>query len=85
MCAEKLPMRALSAGPIAPTKASAARSSRSKFGSMLPLRSSSMTTVIGCTSFENSVRSCRLPLSSIAKSARVRSGSRRPCAFVTVA
>ena len=47
MLVEKLPMRALSSEPIARTKASAARSSSAKFGFMLPLRSSSMTTVMG--------------------------------------
>ena len=34
-----------------------------KLALMLPLRSSNITTVIGWTSFANSVSSCRLPLS----------------------
>jgi len=47
MCVAKLPMRALSAGPMALTNAAAACSSSSKLGFMLPLRSSSITMVIG--------------------------------------
>jgi hypothetical protein len=78
-------MRALSKGSIERTKASAARSSRSKFGFMLPLRSSSITTVMGWMSLAKRVSVCRLPSSSTAKSPAVRSGTRRPWALVTVA
>ena len=58
---------------------------RRMFARMLPLRSSSMTTVIGWMSLANRVRICRLPLSSIEKSSLDKSGTRRPSAFVTVA
>src|SRR5499427_1917268 len=75
---EKLPMRALSAGDISVTNASAAFSTRPKFRRMLPLRSSSITTVIGCTSLAKRVTSWRLPLSSTWKRSRVRSGTSRP-------
>ena len=78
-------MRALSAGSIASTNASAACSSTAKFGFMLPLRSRSMTTVIGWMSLANSVSVCGLPLSSIEKASRGKSGTRRPWALVTVA
>src|SRR5216117_1946166 len=81
----KLPMRALSAGSIALTNSSAACSTSSKFARMLPLRSSSTTTVIGWTSFANSVSSWCLLLSATSKLARSRSGTRRPPASVTVA
>ena len=85
MRSEKLPMRALSAGSITPTNASAAFSTSSKLRRMLVLRSSSMTTVIGWMSLAKSVNSCGLPLSSIWNWSRVRSGTSRPEASVTVA
>ena len=81
----KLPIRALSPGSIWATNASAACSSSSKLAFMLPLRSSSMIRVIGWTSLANRVSGCGLPLSSIVKSSRVRSGTSRPRAPVTVA
>src|SRR5260221_258749 len=63
---EKLPMRALSAGSMAITNASAACATNVKFARMLPLRSRSSTTVMGCRSFEKRVNGCGLPLSRIA-------------------
>ncbi len=42
-------------------------------------------TVIGWMSLANNVSVCRLPLSSIEKSSRDKSGTRRPRALVTVA
>jgi hypothetical protein len=60
-------------------------STNRKFARMLPLRSSSTTAVMGWIVFANNVMSCRLPLSSIAKASRARSGTSRPSGPVTVA
>ena len=62
-------------GQHAVDERSAARTSSSKFGFMLPLRSSSMMAVIGWISFEKTVSSCFTPLSSTSKLSRVRSGA----------
>ena len=70
---------------ITSTNCSAACCTSVKFARMLPLRSSSITTVIGWRSLENSVRSWRRPLSRIENASRVRSGTSRPSAPVTVA
>src|SRR5215472_16523810 len=78
-------MRALSDGSIASTNRSAAFCSIEKLGLMLPLRSSSMTTVMGWTSLANSVRFCGRPLSRIENESRGRSGTSRPSAPMTVA
>src|SRR6476659_4872419 len=82
---EKLPMRALSDGCSASTNRSAACSTSVKLARMLTLRSSSITTVMGWTSFANSVSVCGLPLSRTLNASRGRSGSRRPSGPVTVA
>ena len=82
---EKLPMRALSPGSIASTNCSAAFSTSLKLRTMLTLRSSSMTTVIGWISFAKSVSCCGLPLSWIVNASRGRSGTSRPSGPVTVA
>jgi len=60
----KVPMRALSAGPRSSTNASAAFSTSSNAPSMLPLRSSITTAVIGCVSLLKIESVCRVPLSS---------------------
>ena len=56
-------MRALSAGRSRSTNAPAACSTSLKFDSMLRLRSSIMTIVIGCTSLANVEIVWGLPLS----------------------
>ena len=60
---EKLPMRALSSGRSRSTSAAAACSTSVAFGSMLRLRSSIMTIVIGCTSLEKVEIGWSTPLS----------------------
>ncbi len=51
---------------------------------MLPLVSSITTAVIGRTALSKSAISCGRLLSRIWKSSLTRSGTRRPCASVTV-
>src|SRR5512137_162844 len=82
---EKLPMRALSAGSKRVTNCSAASWTRRKLSTMLPLRSSIITTMIGWMSLAKMLMACGLPLSRISKSSRPRSGTSRPSASVTVA
>ena len=56
-------MRALSAGRSRSTSAAAACSTSAAFASMLRLRSSIMTIVIGCTSLAKVVMAASVPLS----------------------
>ena len=74
------PTCARSTGSNRSRNCSAARLSSFRLAVMLALVSSITTALNGCESFENSDTSAGLPLSRMEKSARSRSGTRRPAA-----